>query len=270
MTHISTNDLWTRGGIDYRVAIAAGQFPGWSFIHKFGSNPNLGTVIEDVWTVGGIFTPEVTGTLMDVVSNNAEDINLTGDGAWTVKLEGLNDNFEAATEIVELNGTDIVTTTTEFTRVYRFYVLDSGVRRAGASGDIIIRVTGGGNIQGQILHEDTQEADWHFGQTQLGRYTVPRGKTAFLTRITVHNERSKSADFVIFRSHEIDRTSAPFLAPRIFVSFSGVEGHEEIVYRVPHKFDELTDIFTRARMTVGSSGKVSVDMEFLVFDGVIT
>lgn len=259
---------WIADNVDFRVAASADKYPGWAYVHRVGSNQSLSTSPEDIWTVGGIYTPPTTASGLELASTSANDTGL-GSGARTVNIVGLDSNFEVISETVTLSGTTVVPTMNDYMRLNIAYVETAGTYRAGAAGDININTLGGGAIQGEILRTAADTTVWNYGQTQVGRFTVPRGKTAFLTRIAIHNEAGKSADFVLFQCGNIEATEAPFCAPRIVNSFSGIEGHDELVFSIPQKFSEMTDIFVRARLTNGANGKVSTDMEFLIYDGIL-
>lgn len=260
---------WIADGVDFPVAVAAGKYPGWSVIHKFGSNTSLGTSIEDIWSVGGLYAFPMLPFSVEVLSSSTDDVNLTGTGAWTVVLQGLDGDCVEISETINLNGTTAVAATNTYMRISRAYVMQSGTYRTGALGDITIRIGSGGAVQAEILRTSEDGTVWNYGQTQLGRYTVPLGKTAFVSRIAVHNESTKSADVVIYQHRDVGGVAAPFCTSRIFKSFSGVDGHAEIVYKSPQKFPALTDIYARARLTSGSAGKISIDMEICLYDGVL-
>lgn len=267
--YASTVAKWTADSVDFNVSLAADKFPGWSVIHKFGYNGDLGTSIEDIWSVGGLYTFLQTATTLEVVSSSVNDVNTTGTGAWTVILQGLDNTCTAVEETIELNGTTAVSTTNTFIRVSRAFIERSGSYRTGADGDIIVRVASAGATQAEILKTAEDGTMWGYGQTQLGRYTVPMGKTAFVRRIVVHNESSKTADIVVYQHRDIGGVAAPYCTSRVFKSFSGIDGTSEITYLAPQKFPELTDIYARARLTSGANGKVSIDMEILLYDGII-
>lgn len=260
-------ELWTRSGIDFYTSIASGQFPSWSVVHKFGSNQTLGTSPEDIWIYGGVYTPPLTASKLEVLSDSADDANL-GTGAWSTTLQGLNGNYDEVSEIVTLDGVTPVETQNDYIRLNRGFVSDIGTHRAGAAGEITIQITGAGAVQGLIQRTNVDGTVWNYGQTQIGRYTVPRGKTAFLRRVTIHNEGSKLADFVFYKCGK-NTASAPFCTPRTFLTFSSISDHDEMIYSIPQKFSEMTDIYARARLLTGSLGRVSTNMEIHVFDGVL-
>lgn len=267
--YASTLAKWNKSGVDFFTAVSAGKVPGWSVIHKFGANGSLGTAIEDIWSVGGIYSFPQTSVPIEVVSTSVDDVNLTGTGAWTIKLQGLDVDCVSLEEEILLNGTTAVQTVNSFMRITRAFVFKSGTYRTGAAGDISIQISGGGAVQAEILRTAEDGTVWNFGQTQLGRYTVPYGKTAFLHSIHVNNESAKLADVVIFQHPDIGGLVAPYCTSKIFKSFSGLDGHDKITYNTPHRFPALTDIYARAKLTSGTAGKVSIDFELLIFDGVL-
>jgi len=256
---------WRADNVDFSVALAAGKFPGWSVLHKFGSNPAVGTVIEDVWAIGGAYVFPSTASLLEVFSTEAGD-TILGTGARTIEIQGLDATGAEQSEIIELDGVGVVSSAKSYLRVSRAFILTAGTYSGGAAGDIEIRITGAGASQGIILHT-YDAAAWNLGQTTLGRYSVPLGKTAFLRRLEVENEASKDADIFVYQKKDILNVT-DFTAPRVFKIFAGVSGGINVVFEAPVKLDQLTDIFAKAAISSGS-GKITLTMEILLYDGVI-
>ena len=99
-----------------------------------------------------------------------------------VVIEGLNENYQPQTETVTLTGTTAVTTDNTFVRVFRMATDALNV------GDITARVTSAsGTVVAQI--------DVGYGQTLMAVYTVPAGKTAYMTALdtTVEEQRRSSS-----------------------------------------------------------------------------
>lgn len=60
---------------DFYLSVSMGLVPGYSFIEKFGENPDIdsGEVFEDVWDVGGNYASPTATSLHNVVSSLAAD-----------------------------------------------------------------------------------------------------------------------------------------------------------------------------------------------------
>ena len=157
---------------DFFIEVAKGNVPGHSKVSKFGENNSVGNTLETIWDVGGLYPWGVIDaampTVVDVVSTLAAD-TLLGTGAQTVQIEGLDENWEEQEDIIEMNGTTIVTTTTQWRRVHRMAVLTAGTG-GGAAGNITTQI--GATVISQITNGNNQ--------TLQGTFTVPAGKTAYV------------------------------------------------------------------------------------------
>jgi len=159
----------------FLVDIAMGKVPGYSYINKFGHNPAVATGGEDIWAGGGAygFYP-TTAQAMEIVSSEAaDDGDPAGTGARTVKVYGLDANWEEIDETVTLNGTTAVNLTNSYIRVYRAEVLTAGTAETNV-GNISIRIQTGGTVGAYISAGD--------GQTQQAIFTIPAGKCGFFIK----------------------------------------------------------------------------------------
>lgn len=258
-----------RAMTDFNMDISREAFSYAKVIHKFGHNEDLGTVIEHVWSVGGIYVWLTAGATLEAISNHVND-TAAGSGARSIVVEGLDDSFNEITEVIVMNGTSASAATTQlFRRVNRAYILTSGTYHFGSDGDITVRLSGAGAIQCEIQHTTADLTPWKFGQTQLARYSVPAGKTCLIRRITAENDSDKLADMIVCTMESADVIAAPFTAPRLLKEFSGISGARLIEFESPHKVAEKSDIWANARLRSGSTTKVTVDFEIIIHDGVL-
>lgn len=228
-------------------------------VNKFGRNPDIDTGgTEDIWDGGGTYTFATSASVQDVVSASASDTS-AGLGARTIRIEGLDANFDPLSEDVTMNGTTIVTTTSAFLRVFRAYVIDSGNLNFNA-GDITIRVTGGGIRQAVILAGNAQ--------TGMAIYTVPRGRTAYMTSFTAVLNRTgvtsgAQAKLTMITQDNADSDAA--IRVRQFFGLA-IDGNSE--YRqtfAPYKvFTEKTDISFRCDDVSDNNTDVSVSFDLIL------
>lgn len=63
---------------DFWLRLARGEIPGYSFINKFGENPDIdtGSGFEDIWDAGGTYVPPTQARLHDVASTSANDAGI--------------------------------------------------------------------------------------------------------------------------------------------------------------------------------------------------
>jgi hypothetical protein len=260
-----------RLGSDYNIDLARSKYDHMSLIHKFGRNEDLGTTVEDVWTVGGTYIWPTVASTLEAISTSAND-TAGGSGARTIIVQGLDANFDMIEESITMNGTTATTATTAaFLRVNRVFVDDAGTYHTGpvvggSAGDIRVSRTADAQPQGEVLRTDASAIVWHYGQSQLGRYTIPAGKVGLLRRVITANATSKPADVVFYQRQSAGVVTAPVTAPRAFKHFPGLDGVEVHEYEAPLAIPEKTDIWAAARLLAGSSGQVTIDMEIILQD----
>ena len=160
---------------DFYLEVAKGNIPGHSYINKFGHNPAVETGPEDLWSGGGsyAFYP-TTAQAMEIVSDSDDDLDITGIGARTVMIFGLDSNWDEISETIELNGQNSVDLNLTYIRIYRAIVVTAGSSNTNV-GNITIEQDGGAGDTGAYI-EATD------GQTQQAIYTIPRGKTGYFLK----------------------------------------------------------------------------------------
>ena len=162
------------GVTNFYLEVAKGNVPGHSIINKFGHN-GAATTGDDIWSGGGVygFYP-TTGQLLEVVSTSTEDDDTTGDGTWTIQVQGLDENLDIQTTTVTMNGTGVVAIPTLlWRRVYRVVCLTGGVTGTN-EGTITVRIAGVGATAAVVSVGD--------GQTQMAIYTIPNGYTGYFIK----------------------------------------------------------------------------------------
>jgi hypothetical protein len=241
-------------GVASNIPIAGGFVDGYSAIHKFGRNPNVGNVPETIWMYGGIYQYLDVGSDSTVYAYSASTDDGPGnDGARTVTVQGLDNDFNPIEETITVNG---AASTASFLRVYRAFVATAGVLAAN-DGDVIISTAaaGGGTVLADIgvIGSGTTTG---LGQTQLALYTIPAGKTGYLTTWNVGVSPMNNAVTVTLNSRELDG-SAPFRSRDIM---DIVGGYTTQNYSIPIRFPEKTDIEVRAAGDTGSVISSSFDI----------
>lgn len=164
--------------LDTEALLAAGYISGISVVNKFGRNLDVdtGTVPEDIWGGGGVYTgfPDSALETISVSSDSASDTS-NGTGARTVRLTGLDTDYNIVSADVTLNGITPVATTQTFRRVHTAQVLTAG--------------SGGVNVGIITFNHTTTTANVFLqmmpgrNQTNNSAYTIPAGKTGFIRRI---------------------------------------------------------------------------------------
>lgn len=196
---------------NFLLEVARGKVKGAKIINKFGSNRNVTSSWSTVCSFGGYETP-ATPVSLEILSSSALD-NIAGSGARTVEIYGLDENWDAITYEVEMNGTTPVVIPQQFLRVYRMHVNTSGTYAALSSpshaGTITLRVAGGGSTYAQIVIEN----GFPLGSSEIGCFSVPRGHTAFIVDSRVVMEAAKLCDVAFFFRKNADIVSGGTYSP---------------------------------------------------------
>ena len=165
----------------FNLQVSRGQITGHERFCPFGFNSAVGTSAETMWTAGATYTFPSTATALTVVSSSTDDDGSpAGTGARTVTIVGLDANYAEVSETVTMNGTTNVTTTQTFLRVNEAYVATCGSTGSNVGAITIANTTP------VTLAEIVATA----GISQQCVYTVPAGKTAFITRYMVSSYNS--------------------------------------------------------------------------------
>ena len=162
----------------YDLQVAKGNIPQTTSIYKFGYNPDVNGSLETITLMGGIYVYPAALMNVFVSSSNADD-TLPGPGVRTIKIEGLDGDYNQVEEIIELAGQTQVQSTNQYLRVNRSYVLTAGTL-GGAQGTIYIADTGAvaGIPSNDIYAQFSAEH-----QTQQAVYTVPAGFSLYVDEI---------------------------------------------------------------------------------------
>ena len=229
---------WPRRLYDHtELAISRGHTPGYRTLYKFGYNPDVNGTEETVWAEGGDYLWLTSAVTMFVSSSSANDTN-GGTGANTIKIQGLDEDYNEIEEIVALNGQTQVTTQLSYLRVYRSFVTLAG--SGGTSGGTIYVATSGSAAG---VPTGTIYASLALGnQTQIAAYTVPAGYTLYLDEINFTAALATANKRVNASFHTRDSGSNVFRARFINVLQSSQLKQE---FKYPQAFPEKTDMECR-------------------------
>jgi hypothetical protein len=245
------------------IDIAKGNVSGIQNFHKFGYNPAITTAPEVIWGVGGQKTWLQTAQNVQITSNNAQD-DISGLGANQVLLSGLDANWDIQEEIVNLVGNGIAYSTKQFIRLPRAYVYHTGSFHTSNYDELNIATSGGGTDLGVInggIGYTTGTPNYGAGQTENAFYSVPRGKTAYITRIatSVDVGSNKTASLRMFWCQNANTTNSP---KRVIWRLEGFNSQYNDRTDGYFKIPEYSDIWFEATATTNS--KISVDFDFFL------
>ena len=169
---------------DYHSEVALGRRQGSSTWNKFGYNSDVDAASGDeiIASWGGTYQFLTVGETISVVSTDAaDDGSPAGTGVNSIVIYGVDQNWDSQTEVVTLNGTTPVVTTTEWIGINRVavYLSGSGMTNAGtitvtavSSGYTMAEMPIGGGVTQQLIYFVPQKftflAEWlHFDALKI-------------------------------------------------------------------------------------------------------
>lgn len=166
------------------IPLAAGELDGYSAVHKFGLiDGTVGTDWSTIWTQG-----EISGNQLvpwkDIADAGVVTVtsSLAGD-TTDVTLEGLDADYNFQSETLTLAGTADVVGTKTWHRINRMFMVTEtnvGSITATVDGDIVSSIKAGR------------------GQTLQAFYTIPAGKTGYLTHMQVASSKNQAVEASLF------------------------------------------------------------------------
>lgn len=173
--------------LSYVYEVAKGKVQRTEIWNKFGYNNDLDTGTEVIASWGGAFTPLTTSTTLTIVSTDTDDTS-GGDGCNSIVVYGIDENRDSQIEVITLDGTNNVVTTSTWLGINRVAMFLCGSSQVN-EGDINITATTGGSQMAQMpsLGGVTQQCIFHvprnytFVTEWLWINVINRGKDATLT-----------------------------------------------------------------------------------------
>lgn len=244
--------------------IARGLAPGVRVVHCFGRNTAIGATFTPVTRSGFYRTPQVSGAtaLRIKAGGNAND-TANGSGGRAVRLTGLNAAGEIISEVLATAGTSASAPTAQtFIRLLDANVVASGTyasqSAASHAGNITIEAAAGGADWALI-----SDGSFPRGDTEVGAYTVPKGRSAYVQAVRLASDADKKANIILFKRSGILEAAAPYSGMSLVAEFPAVSGSVAIDYDPPLAFPELTDFGFMASV---SSSTVDVTVAFDVIE----
>jgi len=231
----------------FYLEVAQGLIEGYSFNHKFGAVPSMSSgTTGSIWDVDDTLYPWDalgSGSIVNVERNNASDNGLV------VTVQGLDENYDFAQEDITITGAN-QTGSQLFTRVNRAFISgattnadDIDIEAGSAGGTTIARITAG------------------FGQTLMGVYTIPAGKTGYLLHGTATGSSDTDASGMMMVRYF--GTGAFRVAHAFELQLRG--GQYDYTFTTPPPIPEKTDIDIRASMR-SNNKRITAAFDILLVD----
>ena len=244
---------------NFTLDVSPGVIDGHRGVLKFGRNEAVSSVEEDIWSVGGIYPFSTAAEAVRVkAGGNAAD-NARGSGARAVMIEGLDQNWTEASEVVTLAGSRAsAPTQTRFIRVYRTYVTDVGTYCGNNIGNI--------NIESTTSLGTLCRIAAGIGQSQMAIYTIPAGKTGYLKRLHLVTENSANGNFRIWQRKNADDVTAPFSGKRLVFATDNLNRLFQVEYKHYISFPAKTDIWVSGSARGGNKSKMAASFDLILVD----
>ena len=242
---------------DFLIEVSKGNVPGASCVLKFGMNEDIdsGSVPEEVWSYGGVYSFPTDVNIVRVNSTDAGD-NATGTGARTITIEGLDSNYEEVSVDLTMNGVAGVNTTQTFTRVHRAFVKTAGSSEFNLGVITIIHQGAGTPIVAEIPGK--------MSQTQQAIYTIPAGKSGYLAAMSgaIVKKNSGVATLEFWQRDAVNPVRR--LQSSMSVSISGTTTYNKIF---PYKkIPEKTDVYIRCSYVSANDLAVFGNFSLILID----
>ena len=220
-----------------RINISRGAVTGYSHINKFGYReiPSDSTAY---YTLYSAYDKDDTGSdyLFPTAASTAAVSSSNGgeDNGGTVKVDGLDINYNEVTETITVGQTGSVS----FFRVHRAKMVTAGAGNDVNEGNITVTVDG----------KSVAYIPAGYGQTLQCVYTIPAGKTGYLFQVDVGvDEKEKPVKArVVTRDNTVTnpswQTKAFVVMESNFISFEPT---------IPPGLPEKTDIKLEANVETG-------------------
>ena len=221
------------------LSVQKGLIENYSGVQKFGLNTAVGSTFETIWDGNNTYTyPSSAGTATATSSDTASD------NTGTVEIQGLDSNYDLATETLTIGG---AAGSTSFTRVFRAVMKTANTGTANVG---TISITVSSTTVAQIRPE--------YGQTLMCVYTVPRKYNAYLMQIDIGSSKDLENE-IRFITKEISNGNV--WNTKSFITTRG--GFMEKNYAVPVVIPEKTDIelIAKASATSAVSGGFELILE---------
>ena len=234
------------GDTQFDLNVSAGITTQIANVHKFGAVLTSSADYDTVWTERGAYTFPSTAGIITVTSSSSQD-DSGGTGALTVRLQGLDANYNEVEEDFTLNGTVGVAGTVEFLRTHRAFVLTGNNDNNNV-----------GNINFTHSVGVTCQIAAGMGQSQVTFYTIPAGKSGYLRSFAATMNKNQENTVRLFQKKP---DGGVF---RLASELNLYNSNMHTTYSIPLYFTEKTDL--EVRTYTGSNATVSAMFDLLIVD----
>ena len=160
----------------FELQVSRGQISWHETLFQFGINNAVGTSFETIWTASSVYSYLAAASVLTISSGSANDA-AAGTGARTVRINGLDANYNEISETVTLNGQTAVNTVNSYLRVSSLIVLTAGSGGVNAG----ILYAGTGTVTSGVPANVFAQVEIGYCNSAMALWTVPAGYTAYVT-----------------------------------------------------------------------------------------
>ncbi len=234
---------------EYLQSIAQERIEGHFPFHKFGFNGTVSASEEDIWEGSAAYSYLTSATVLKISSSSVND-DAGGTGALTVKLLGVDTNYNEINETITLDGETPVNTTKSYLRIYRMIVITAG----GTGSNEGIIYAGTGDVTNGVPAVEYNRISIGWNQSLMALFTIPAGHEGLI-------ESFFASTGIANKTTEIFLYIRPF--GEVFQCkqrYHIIAGIVERRFPLPLKVTEKSDIAIRA-LASGGGGAVSASFD---------
>lgn len=238
----------------FELQVARGQITMHESISVFGYSTVVGATAYPIWNVAANRPYVTTATVLKISSSSADD-DSAGTGARTIAIYGLDQNYNAISESVILDGQTEVNTGNSYLRVSKIVVTSVG--SGGFNAGVIY--AGTGTVTAGVPAVIHELVPINFNASMSGVYTVPAGYTAYVYQGGLTSQ-SNGNNYLTGRLKTSNQGSPKTTnAVTIFT-----EGMVDYNFTCPLKLPEKTDLEACATVSANTSTATSFFFIILV------
>lgn len=223
-------------------SIAKQEAQGYSFVHVSGYNPDIDSgADETVWPAGGLYPwgTFASAYTLSVVSSSASD---TG----SVVVSGLDNNFLAITEEIDVTGLTPSVGTNSFRRVNQAYY------KNGTAANL-------GNITISANSTTVAYIPTGLGNSLSGIYTVPAEKTGFIFTGDFSVQKGEDAQIRFY----VRNFGENFRIAHIAEAYQNIYRYD---FPIPLPIPEKSDLEVRCSLVETNNTRVSCNFDLVIVD----
>ncbi len=236
-THI--NNKLRVSSMPYLYDIAEGNVLNHSPIRIFAQNSTQTTNLVAISQLGTLIDyPSVAVAAKVSVKATLSSDSSAGNRERTVKITGLEASFDEIYDNVTLSGATAIKSALNFIRVFEAEVMTAG-NLNGNKGKISVTST---DTASDYLQINAQQ-----NVSLVGRYTVPRGKTLYITNLDFSEASNKGASVSLWTKAS---TSGIWKIKRVYSIY---QSHVNVALLMPYAVSEKYDVELRAQAVTDAS-----------------